>query len=130
MEESYDLLTKRRYRPEWVEGIDFCVCWASADAALLDALAKIHPPSKTLIHLSQWRTSAYDVDYPDYFPTEEAQTYLAKANAMGFKVMPHFNYFACYEKHPFYQKVRDWQIRSAYRNDPQGRRQGGKGARG
>jgi hypothetical protein len=120
MEETYDLLTKRRYRPEWVEGIDFCVCWASADTALLDALAKIHPPSKTLIHLSQWRTSAYDVDYPDYFPTEEAKAYLEKANAMGFKVMPHFNYFACYEKHPFYQKVRDWQIRSAYRNDPQG----------
>ena len=120
MEEIYDLSSKRQYRPEWVEGIDFCVCWASSDVALLNALAKIHQPEKTLIHLSQWRTSAYDVDYPDYFPTEEAKAYLAKANAMGFKVMPHFNYFACYEKHPFYQKVRDWQIRGASRNDPQG----------
>ena len=39
---------------------------------------------------------------------------------MGFKVMPHFNYFACYAKHPDFRRVRDWQIRTPYVNEPDG----------
>jgi hypothetical protein len=77
-------------------------------------------PEKTLIHLSNWRTSKYDVDYPDYFASAEAKAFMAKANAMGFRVMPHFNYFAVFLKHPFFQQVRDWQIRNVNRNEPEG----------
>ncbi|MCC6442702.1 MAG: hypothetical protein IT210_04485 [Armatimonadetes bacterium] len=120
MQESYRLGSKRAFRPEWVENIAFSVGWADARPELLDALAKLHAPSETLIHLSNWRNSAYDVDYPDYTPSREAIAYLKKANEMGFKVMPHFNYFACYWKHPLYARVRDWQIRDAARNEPQG----------
>jgi hypothetical protein len=120
MDTQYALAQKRQSRPDWVNEITFSVQWASASTAVLDALAKIHPPHRTLIHLSNWRTSAYDVDYPDYIPSEDAKAYLDKANAMGFRVMPHFNYFAIYEKHPLYPKVADWQIRGVSRNDPQG----------
>jgi len=116
----YQLEEKRACRPAWVKDIDFTLQWAKADPALLDAMAKIHPPARTLIHLSDWRTSKYDVDYPDYVPSAEARKFVEKANAMGFKVMLHFNFFACYNKHPLFQQVRDWQIRSVGRNEPEG----------
>lgn len=120
MRRTYHLEEKRAQRPAWVNDISFSLQWANADVNLLDALAKIYPPEKTLIHLSNWRTSKYDLDYPDYIASPEAKAFLEKANAMGFKVMPHFNYFAAYLKHPVYQQVRDWQIRSVGRNEPEG----------
>ncbi len=120
MSRTYQLEAKRAGRPEWVKDISFTLQWANADTKLLDALSQIHPAEKTLIHLSDWRTSKYDVDYPDYIASAGARAFLEKANAMGFKVMPHFNYFACYLKHPLFQQVRDWQVRSVNRNEPQG----------
>lgn len=116
----YQLEAKRAARPEWVDKIDFAVCWAGTIPAMLDALAKVHPPERTLIHLSNWRTDEYDHNYPNYVPSQDARAYMEKANEMGFKAAPHFNYFSVYYKNPFYQAVRDFQIRGAYRNDPQG----------
>ncbi len=119
MESAYQLAAKRATRPSWVKDITFSVQWAPADPAYLDALAKIHPPAQTLIHLSHdWRTHHYDVYYPDFTPNERARPFLDKANAMGFKVLPHFNYWGCYDGHPLYQKVRDWQVRDPYTNAP------------
>ncbi len=120
LEKTYSLEAKRANRPEWVDKIDFSVGWASTVPAMLDALAKAHPPEKTLIHLSNWRTDKYDHNYPAYIPTNDAIAYMKRANEMGFKVMPHFNYFSVYYKNPFYQQVRDFQIRGAYVNEPQG----------
>jgi hypothetical protein len=117
---TYPLEARRSARPGWVEEIDFTLQWAPSKPELLDALAPVHPPHRTLIHLADWRTSKYDVDYPDYFPSEQAKGFLAKANAMGFRVMPHFNFFACYNDHPLFRSLRDWQIRSVNRNEPQG----------
>ena len=118
--QAYQLEEKRSRRPQWVNDISFTLQWANADVRLLEAVAKIHRPEKTLIHLSNWRTSKYDVDYPDYIPSDDAKAFMEKANALGFKVMPHFNYFACYLKHPIFQQVRDWQIRSVAGNTPEG----------
>jgi len=120
MESAYQLARKRASRPGWVDDISFCICWAAARPELLDAFASVYPARKTLIHLSNWRTSRYDVDYPDYIPSDDAREYMRKANAMGFRVMPHFNFFACYNKHPIFQRVRDWQIRSLMDNAPEG----------
>ena len=120
MRRAYSLEAKRRARPGWVQQVDFALQWAAPDARLLEALAKLHPPERTLIHLSDWRTSKYDVDYPDYVPSEAARQFMAKANAAGFRVMPHFNYFACYNQHPRFAEFRDWQVRSVARNEPEG----------
>jgi hypothetical protein len=120
LRDTYALEAKRAPRPAWVEDISFSVGWAGAEPAVLDALARLYPPQKTLIHLSHWRTSRYDVDYPNYVPTPKALAYLNKANEMGFKVMPHFNYFGCYMDHPLFKELRHWQIRDPYRNHPQG----------
>jgi len=118
--ETYQLEARRANRPDWVDQIDFSVGWAGANIAVLDLLAEFHPPERTLIHLSDWRTDRYDHNYPVYTPTQGAIAYMKKANEMGFKVMPHFNYFSVYYKNPFYQQVRDFQIRDAYKNEPQG----------
>ncbi|MHB9033496.1 MAG: DUF6259 domain-containing protein [Anaerolineae bacterium] len=118
--ETYRLAEKRAARPEWVNEVSLNIMWAGTELKLLDNAAKVHPPKETLIHLASWRTSKYDVDYPDYYPTDEARAFMAKANSMGYHVMPHFNYFSCYNNHPLFTKVRDWQIRSVSRNEPQG----------
>ncbi|UCD29704.1 MAG: hypothetical protein JSV03_04265 [Planctomycetota bacterium] len=120
MERTYRLAELERHRPAWVKNITLAVCWAGPIVEMLDALASVHPPTQTLIHLSDWRTDKYDVNYPDYVPTEKALQYMTKARQMGFHVMPHFNYFSVYYKHPFYQTVRDFQIRSVDRNIPDG----------
>ena len=117
---SYQLGLMRHHRPEWVEDIGFSAQWVSANPAFLDALAELYPPERTLIHLADWRTSKYDVDYPDYVPSADARAFLTKANAMGFKVLPHFNFFACYNDHPVFKELRDWQLRNVNRNEPEG----------
>jgi hypothetical protein len=119
---TYNLAEKRKHRPAWVDKISLAVCWADAGSeAFLDALAAIYPPEETLIHLSgNWRTDKYDVNYPDFAPNEAGLKYIAKARKMGFHVMPHFNYFAVWMKHPFFQQVRDFQIRSVDQNSPEG----------
>lgn len=120
MQKVYILADKRAHRPKWVDDISFCYCWVHSDPELLEAMARLYPAEKSLIHLSHWRTSEYDIDYPDYFPSDKARAFLEKANAMGFRVMPHFNYWACYDKHPLYARLRDWQIRGTHLNEPQG----------
>ncbi len=121
MAKVYDLADKRRTRPAWVERITLAMCWCPANELLLDRLAAAHPPDETLIHLSHhWRTEKYDVNYPDYTPSEQGLKFAVKAREMGFHVMPHFNYWAVYYKHPFYQQVRDFQIRSVTKNEPEG----------
>jgi putative NIF3 family GTP cyclohydrolase 1 type 2 len=121
MRETYSLEKKRRDRPAWVDRVTLAVCWAAVNEAMLDALAAVHPPDRTLIHLSgNWRPHKYDVEYPDYTPTEEAVRYAKKAREMGFHLMPHFNYFAVYMKHPIFQEVQDFQIRSVDQNRPEG----------
>jgi hypothetical protein len=119
---TYDLAGKRKHRPAWVDKISLAVCWADArNDAFLDALAAVHPPEETLIHLSgEWRTDKYDVNYPEFTPSEQGLKYMAKARKMGFHVMPHFNYFAMWMKHPFFQQVRDFQLRSLDQNNPEG----------
>jgi len=120
MARTYDLAAKRAGRPAWVDRITLALCWAAPNPEMLDALAAVHPPDQTIIHLANWRTDNYDVNYPEYTPTPEAIKYMKKARQMGFHVMPHFNYFAVWLKHPFFQEVRDFQYRSPRTNDPEG----------
>ncbi|KPK80261.1 MAG: hypothetical protein AMJ81_12285, partial [Phycisphaerae bacterium SM23_33] len=75
---TYGLEGKRSHRPDWVDEISFCVCWAPANRDLLDALARVYPPGRTLIHLSQWRTSGYDIDYPDYRASDDGRAFMAR----------------------------------------------------
>ncbi len=86
MEHTYRLADLERHRPAWVKNITLAACWATTDVAMLDALAAVHPPEQTLIHVATWRTDPYDVNYPEYVPTEDALRYMAKARQMGFHI--------------------------------------------
>jgi hypothetical protein len=120
MHRTYDLAEKRGHRPPWADNITLAMSWANPNEAMLDALAAVHPPEETIIHLSNWRTDRYDLNYPEYTAREEVLRYMEKAAAMGFHVMPHFNYFAVYYRHPLFVEIADFQIRSPDRNEPQG----------
>jgi hypothetical protein len=121
MRQNYNLEAKRAHRPDWVDRITFAVCWVAAKPEFLEALAEIHPPEETLIHLSGgWRDHKYDREYPDYEPNEQAKAFMSKARQLGFHVMPHFNYWAVDMTHETFQKVRDFQIRSVDQNKPEG----------
>ncbi|MHB1357906.1 MAG: DUF6259 domain-containing protein [Anaerolineae bacterium] len=120
LSKTYSLADKRAGRPQWINQVSLNIMWSRTSLSMLDRLAQVHPPNEVLIHLASWRTSAYDVDYPDFYPTDEARAFMAKAQTMGYHVMPHFNYFSCYNQHPLFIKLRDWQIRSSMRNEPQG----------
>lgn len=120
MQTAYNLAEKRRHRPDWVKDVTLAFSWATPSEAMLDAIAAVHPPKQTIIHLSAWRTDKYDVNYPEYTPREDTLKYFEKARQMGFHVMPHFNYFAVWHKHPAMEEMRDFQLRSPDRNAPQG----------
>ncbi len=120
MEAARDLDALAAHRPAWTRRVSLAVCWAGPDTRILDALAAVHPPDRTLIHFSNWRTDRYDINYPEYRPSENALQYMRKAAEMGFHVMPHFNYFAVDMQHPIMREVGDFQLRSLDRNAPEG----------
>ncbi len=120
LEDTYRLGDARARRPEWVDNIRAAICWAEIDQEKLEALANIVPPEQTLIHLASWRTDPYDVNYPNYVPDDKAKAYCARAAGLGFHVMPHFNFFSCYNDHPLFSRLQHWQFRDVYRNEPQG----------
>ena len=120
MEKTYALADKRKVRPEWVEEISMAVSWVSSDQALLEPLSKLNPPEQTLIHLDQWRSDPYDVNYPKYEPSDEGRNFVAAASKMGFRVIPHHNYFGCCKTNPVYDRVRDWHVRDPIKGEPQG----------
>jgi len=114
MEKTYRLKDKRKDRPGWWKDVTMAVCWVGNNRKLLPALAKLNPPAKTLIHQDKWRRDRYDVNYPNYRASPAGREFIAEALKMGFRVLPHANYFACWNKHPLFARVGPWQARDLY----------------
>lgn len=86
----------------------------------LDALVKAGvDPKQTLLYVASFRTSRYDVNYPDYTPSEKLAPFMEKAHDLGFRVMLHVNYFGCDPKMPEYEQFKQWQFRHKYSGDLQ-----------
>jgi hypothetical protein len=103
-----------------VRDVGLAVSWCPGDAAVLDALARRVPPARVLLHVPDWRTDAYDENYPAFVASEKAKAFLAKARAMGFRVMPHFNAVDMDPSNPVYARVRDFQYRDVETKRVQG----------
>lgn len=101
----------RRRRPEWVAGIRLALQWTGNNLDVLDAVARVIAPARVLIHQSAWRADPYDVNYPEYTAAPAGQAFLDKARAMGFRVMPHCNYFAIDPNHPAFARLTDFVAR-------------------
>jgi hypothetical protein len=81
------------------------------DPSILDTLAAELTPSQTLLYIPNWRQSSYDTNYPDYTPAPGAQSFVAKAHTLGFKVMLHTNLIGVAPGNPDYASVQRWQVR-------------------
>ncbi|MEZ5356507.1 MAG: DUF6259 domain-containing protein [Bryobacteraceae bacterium] len=96
---------------EWARDIRAVVGMEALDPALLDRLATLVDPAKTIIYLPDWRASRYDVNYPDYAPREGLGVFTARAHRWGFRVMLHANFYGVSPRNPDYVAVSEFQIR-------------------
>ncbi len=108
---AYSLEREERRRPEWVQRLGMAISWCPGEVAILEAIAKQADPKRVLIHFSNWRTDAYDENYPTYEPSENALKFLARARQLGFHVMPHFNTLETDPNNEVYPQLRDVSYR-------------------
>jgi hypothetical protein len=111
---------RQRERRPWVQEVALAVSWCPGDVAVLEALAGRLPPGRVLLHYPDWRTDAYDENYPDFGASEKGRAFIAKARDMGFRVMPHFNSVDMDPSNPVYARVRDFQYRDVETKRVQG----------
>jgi len=117
---AYGLEARQRERRAWVQDVALAVSWCPGDVAVLEALARRVPPGRVLLHYPDWRTDAYDENYPTFVASEKAKAFLARARALGFRVMPHFNSVDMDPSNPVYARVRDFQYRDVETKRVQG----------
>jgi hypothetical protein len=108
---AYGLEAEERRRQEWTRGIRMAISWCPGDPAVLDALAPKVDPRRVLLHFPNWRNDPYDENYPSYVASESGRAFIAKAQQMGFHIMPHCNSVDMDPTHPVYAQVRDFQYR-------------------
>ncbi len=101
----------RRLRPSWAGDIRLALQWSGNNLEVLDAVAKVIAPAKVLIHHSGWRADPYDVNYPEYTAGKAGKAFIEKGRCMGFRVMPHFNFFAIDPNHPAFARLTDFVAR-------------------
>jgi len=108
---AYGLEGEERRRKKWMHEIALAISWCPGNPAILDALALRVDPRRVLLHFPDWRTDPYDENYPAYVAGDSGRAFLAKAQAMGFHIMPHCNSVDMDPTHPVYAQVRDFQYR-------------------
>ena len=99
-------------RPDWAGDIRFTLQWCPCDAQILDAVARLMDPRHVLIHVPNWRADRYDENYPEYVPGSQGQAFIAYAVERGFRVLPHFNYFAIDPNHPAFSRLMPYVMRA------------------
>jgi hypothetical protein len=112
---AYNLNAAEARRKRWIHETRLALCWCPGDPAILDALSKRIDPRKVLIHFPDWRTDRYDENYPTFTAGKSGQEFIAKGQAMGFHIMPHFNAIDMDPSNPVYAQVRDFQYRDIER---------------
>ncbi|MBT3267484.1 hypothetical protein HN371_10045 [Candidatus Poribacteria bacterium] len=110
MAKAYDLA--REPLPDWFDDIRFAVSWCPTKPDILDAIAARVPAGRVLLHMPDWRTDAYDENYPTYKASETGRGFIETAQNAGFHVMPHLNAIDMDPSHPVYTRVRDFQQRA------------------
>jgi hypothetical protein len=112
---AYNLNAAESLRKEWIYETRLALCWCPGDVAILDALSKRVEPRKVLIHFPDWRMDRYDENYPTLIASKNGREFIAKGQALGFRVMPHFNAIDMDPSNPVYAQVRDFQYRDIER---------------
>ncbi len=97
--------------PAWTADISAFVKVLRNDPALLDPLARVLDPRRTLLVVVNWRRDGYDINYPDYTAAPDFPAFCARAHALGFRVMVHFNTFACSPRNPAFAALEPFVLR-------------------
>lgn len=116
-EKAFDLAAARATQPKWARDIRTVII-VPMEMELLDELAKRLKPEQTLLYVPGWRRDGYDRNYPDYTAAEKFGPWNERAHALGFRVMPHVNYFGCDPLHPLYEKFKHQHMRGCFNNEP------------
>jgi hypothetical protein len=117
---AYGLQVEEKRRAAWIYQVALALSWCPGNPEILDALAGKIDPRRVLIHFPDWRTDPYDQNYPTFVANANARIFIAKAQNMGFRIMPHFNAVDMDPIHPVYQYVRDFQYRDLEHRRVQG----------
>jgi hypothetical protein len=114
---AFNLEAEESRREAWIQNIKMAVSWCPTQPAVLDVLSAQVSPECVLLHLPNWRTDAYDENYPTYVADTKGKQFIEKAHSMGFRVMPHFNAVDMDPSHPAYAYVRNFQYRGLDRKE-------------
>ncbi len=118
--QAYDLQRPQAQRQPWIKDISLAIGWCRGQLDLLDALAAKVDPKKVLIHFSEWRTDAYDENYPEFTASESARAFMAKGAEMGFHILPHCNAIDIDPTHPVHASLSDFHYRDVVGKTLQG----------
>ncbi|MBM3493644.1 MAG: hypothetical protein FJX72_04875 [Armatimonadetes bacterium] len=99
--------------PAWAAGIQF-VAIVEMNIETIRLLARRVIPSRTLLYVPNWRRDGYDRNYPDYTALPEFGPFVTAAHRLGYRVMPHVNYFGCDPKNPEYERFRRYHMRDPF----------------
>jgi hypothetical protein len=108
---AYNLKGQESRRKEWIHEVALALCWCPGETEILDVLSRKVRPGKVVIHFPGWRQDPYDENYPTFVASDTGKAFIAKAQAMGFRIMPHCNSIDMDPFHPVYSQVRDFQYR-------------------
>lgn len=110
--QAYELAKEEQLRRPWLQTLKLAISWCPGEPDILDALAKKVKPGHVLLHFPDWRTDAYDENYPNYTASDSGKEFIRKCQSMGFHVMPHFNSIDMDPSNPVYSQIRDFQYRT------------------
>lgn len=116
--EKFGLNDADKKRPDWVEDIQFYYGCNVLDKNEMSALAKRLDPSKVLIHVADWRTNLYDVNWPDLTPRDNIKELIEYAHSLGFKVQLHCNMFGFELTLNDYKKFSKYHSRDCFSGNP------------
>jgi len=113
-EKAFSPIPIAQQRPEWIRDIRACVIMPLS-MKMLEALPGRTDPAQTLLYLYNWRAAGYDRDYPAYDkPVPAFGPFVRRAHELGFRVMPHVNYFGCDPLNPLYAQFEPYQVRNPF----------------
>jgi hypothetical protein len=103
-------------QPAWVKDIR-CVVIMGMEIPVIEALARRLDPRQTLLYIPDWRKAGYDRDYPTYDQVvPEWEPFVKRAHELGYRVMPHVNYFGVDPLNDLYAQFEPFQVRSPWGN--------------
>ena len=88
---------------------------------VMDQLAELVDPKKTLVHLggwtvggSDWWVYEEDIPHPDFIPKEALAEFLAVLNKHGFRTILYITAHGCSPNHPLYPHFQQYQYRDTW----------------